>query len=269
MTLRVLVACPGMHPREGGPPRVVYGSVVALTKKGVTVEIVTTGLPDEDFETWTAWPELAELVVKMHIFPRRGFKRLGRSPALRRFVLANVDQFDLLHVHCVWEAAPADAAAVFRAAGKATLVSPHGMLDRWQMSQSTLKKRAALLFLGTGKMLKGADALLYGTMDEAQEAAQMKLPGAVVTMPNGVSPISVGSLAGARRAILKRFPELRGWGRTVFSLAACIPKRVTATLSSSDKLATTQILYRPGTIMDARIPRRRPVAMFGLNDIEI
>lgn len=212
---RVLLVCPAMHPRNGGPPRVVNGSAIALAKQGVLVEIATTESADSIAATHEAWPDLVKHGVKMHIFPRAAPQRLGRSPALNRMVADNLERFDLLHVHCVWEKALADAAALFRAARKPVFVSPHGMLDRWQMAQSTLIKQIALRFFGTGAMLKGADALLFGTQDEADEARPLNLPGPVVRMPNGVSPVDLGDPAAAREAILQRFPTLRRWKRTV------------------------------------------------------
>jgi glycosyltransferase involved in cell wall biosynthesis len=212
---RVLFVCPSMHPRNGGPPRVVNGSAIALAKQGIPVEIATTEPADSVAATHEAWPGLVEHGVKMHIFPRAGPQRLGRSPALSRMIADNIERFDLLHVHCVWEKALADAAALFRSARKPVFVSPHGMLDQWQMAQSTLVKQIALRLFGTGAMLKGADALLFGTQDEADEARPLNLPGPVVRMPNGVSPVDLGNPAAARAAILQRFPTLRAWKRIV------------------------------------------------------
>lgn len=225
MAKRILLVCPGMHPRDGGPPRVVYGSAAALARAGCKVEIVTMGDPQDEAATREAWADLAEAGVAMTIFPRNFLFQLGRSAALVDFMKCNVARFDLLHIHCVWESALADSAAIFRRAGKPVLVSPHGMLDRWQLRQSAFKKRIARVFFGTGAMLSRADALLYGSQEEADEAAHLGLPGRVALMPNGASPLEIADPKGAREALHAKFPRLREWRRTVLFFSRLHPKK--------------------------------------------
>ena len=132
MTPRVRIVTPTMDFRFGGPPRVVNGSAVALARAGCEVEIATMGDAGEVDALRAAWPEMVQQ-VPLHVFPR-GFPRLiGRSRGLSEFVKANLDRFDVLHVHCVWETGLADAARIFRRAGKPVLVSAHGMLVRWEL----------------------------------------------------------------------------------------------------------------------------------------
>ena len=204
-----------MHIREGGPPRVVDGSSVALVQAGCEVEVATMGDPGEADVTRGAWPEMAKWQIPVHIFSRGFPRQIGRSRALNEFVKSNVDRFDLLHVHCVWETGLADAAAIFRKAGKPVLVSPHGMLDLWQLRQSRVKKRIARMFFGTGALLKHADAVLYGTQDESDEASVLRLGGRVVVIPNGASQFHIADESAAREAVLEKFPVLRDWKRTI------------------------------------------------------
>lgn len=215
MAMRVLIVLPTMHFRNGGPPRVVNGSSVALARAGCEVEVATMDEAGEADVIRGAWPEMAELQIPVHIFPR-GFPRLiGRSRGLSEFVKSNLDHFDLLHVHCVWETGLADAAKIFRKAGKPVLVSPHGMLVRWELRQSRVKKRIARMFFGTGAMLNHSDAVLYGTQEEADEASALRLASRVVLMPNGATPLFIADAAAARRAVLEQFPALRDWKRTI------------------------------------------------------
>lgn len=225
VTMRVLLLCPGMHPRDGGPPRTVSGSALALARAGVAVEIATIGHPKEDAETRERWSELHAAGVPIHIFPRDVPRVIGRSGALKRFLRNEAHRFDLLHVHCIWETALADGAAIFRHRGKPTLVSTHGMLDRWQMRRSALKKALAMRFLGTGAMLHRADAVLYGTDEEAGEAEPLALASPVVIMPNGVEPWSASAHEGAGDGLLARFPNMRDWKRTVLFFSRLHPKK--------------------------------------------
>jgi glycosyltransferase involved in cell wall biosynthesis len=222
--MRILLLCPGMHPRDGGPPRTVSGSAMALKRAGIAVEIATIGRPEDEVETRARWSALSDAGVPIHIFPRDFPYVIGRSDALKRFLRKEASRFDLLHVHCVWETALADGAAIFRRRGKPTMVSAHGMLDRWQMQRSALKKALAMRFLGTGAMLDGADGVLYGTQEEAGEAEPLALASRVVIMPNGVEPWLAGS-EGAGDQILIRFPAVRGWKRTILFFSRMHPKK--------------------------------------------
>ncbi len=215
VTLRVLLLCPSMHPRVGGPPRVVHGSALALARAGVAVDIATVGLSDEDAETRAHWSDMTAAGVALHIFPADFPRVIGSSQALRRFLRQEGERFDLVHIHCIWEKSLADGAAAFRRMGKPVLVSSHGMLDRWQLQRSRLKKALGRRFLGTGAMLGNADAMLYGTQEEAAEAAPLALSGRVVVMPNGVEPVTGSGSDAARERFLNRVPEIRTWRRTV------------------------------------------------------
>lgn len=214
-----------MHPREGGPPRVVNGSALALARAGVAVEIATIGQPEEDAETHAHWSGLAAAGIPLHIHKRDFPQVIGRSAALNRFLRDEGDRFDLIHVHCVWETCLADGAAIFRRRGKPSLISAHGMLDRWQLQRSALKKALAQRFLGTGALLRKANALIYGTQDEADEAAPLALPGRAVVIANGVDPDGADPTGEDRERFLARVPEIRGWRRTVLFFSRLHPKK--------------------------------------------
>ncbi|MCB0484569.1 MAG: glycosyltransferase [Flavobacteriaceae bacterium] len=215
MAARVLIVTPTMDFRFGGPPRVVNGSAVALARAGCEVEVATMGDTGEAEEIRAAWPEMAEQQVPLHIFAR-GFPRLiGRSRGLTEFVRSNLDRFDLLHVHCIWETGLADAARIFRKAGKPVVVSPHGMLVRWELRQSRIKKRIARMFFGTGALLNRSDAVLFGTQEEADEASPLRLGGQVLLMPNGATPLHIVDASAARESVRDKFPAIREWERTV------------------------------------------------------
>ena len=215
MTVRVLIVTPTMDFRWGGPPRVVAGSSVALARAGCQVEVATTGNAGEVDVLREAWPEIAELQIPVHVFPRGFPRKIGRSRELREFVKSNLDRFDLLHVHCVWETALADAATIFRTAGKPVLVSAHGMLVPGWLRHSRVKKRIARMFFGTGAMLNRADVMLYGTQEEADLCSALRLAGRAELMPNGVTPLHIDDASAAREAVLAKFPALRDWKRTI------------------------------------------------------
>lgn len=215
MTMRILIVTGKMDSRYGGPPRVVNGSSVALTRAGCKVEVATMGDVGEADAIRGAWPEMEELQIPIHIFPRGFPQQIGRSRGLSQFVKSNLDRFDLLHVHYIWETGLADAARVFRRAGKPVILSSHGMLERWELRQSRVKKWIAWNCFGTGSMLSHADAVLYGTQEEADESSALQLPGRVALIPNGVTPLAFADASSARESVFNTFPAMRDWTRTV------------------------------------------------------
>lgn len=221
----VLVVIGSMHPNAGGPPRVVAGSAVALKRAGIDVEIAAIGAVADYDVILRAWPELAECGIPVHLYQATGPRSLGLSIGLRRFANQQARRFNAVHIHGVWEMALGDVAQAARKAGKPTLISPHGMLDRWQMKQSRWKKRLALVMLRTGPMLQQADAILYGTFDEAKQADGLRLPGRVMAMPNGVDPIQLPAREAVIADVTKRWPQVANWSRTVLFFSRLHPKK--------------------------------------------
>ena len=185
--LKILMLTGSMDALAGGPPRVIAGSAVALARRGHRVDVV--GLCDPDITAkmvFSSFPDLREDGISLELFPRTGPHILGRSRAMSAALQTRILNYDAVHVHGIWEQSLAESCAMARRAGVATFVSAHGMLDSWSMNQSWLKKQLALRFLGTGAMLVGANAIVYGTEDEMRES-QPSAPGSVgVVVPNGI-----------------------------------------------------------------------------------
>jgi glycosyltransferase involved in cell wall biosynthesis len=67
---------------------------------------------------------------------------------------------EVLHLHGPWATPNVQMGAVAREVGCAYVVSPHGMLDDWCMSQGALKKKLHLAIVGR-RMLDGARAVHF------------------------------------------------------------------------------------------------------------
>src|ERR1700736_3062512 len=147
--MRVLEVVVEMHPRVGGPPRVVVGHALQLKTRGIDVEITCLARRGEEHEVRDAWPELKSAGVPLHVFDYSAPEAIGRSAELEVFVGRRLADFDVMHAHGVWEHSLAAAAHPFFAAGKPYVISPHGMLDRWSRQRSAWKKWLVRQFLGT------------------------------------------------------------------------------------------------------------------------
>ena len=224
--MRVLEVVREMHPRYGGPPRVVIGHVVQLKKRGIDVEIACMARKGEEAEIRSSWPELNSGHIPLHIFEYTTPEAIGRSASLEAFIERHVREFDVMHVHGIWEYSLAAAARSFQAAGQPYIISSHGMLDRWSMRQSAGKKWLARKFLGIDQFLRGADAIVFGTRDEAHEADDLKLPARQYIIPNGIEPALFERQRGVDiDGLYARFPAIAAWETVILFYSRLHPKK--------------------------------------------
>lgn len=129
--MKVLHVTSGIDPKSGGPTRSVKGLCRALSQSGVDVTL---------------------LVLK----GEHEFDNPCGVTVIRRQV-PDLAQFDLVHLHGLWNPGLHGVARACRKKGIPYVVSPRGMLDPWALSVKKWKKWLAL-FLYQRRDLKGAAA---------------------------------------------------------------------------------------------------------------
>lgn len=82
---------------------------------------------------------------------------------------ALIAEADVVHIHGVWIPAFAQIARIARQADTPYVLTTHGMLDDWCMSQRSLKKRAYLALAGR-RLLDGAATVICSSDDELAQA---------------------------------------------------------------------------------------------------
>ena len=102
------------------------------------------------------------------------------------------------------------AHAAATAAGKPFVLTPHGMLDPWAMSQRWWKKRAAMV-LGYRRMLNNAAFLHFLNADECTLTTRLHLTSPSRILPNGIFLQELDPLPekGALRATHSEFAKSR------------------------------------------------------------
>jgi glycosyltransferase involved in cell wall biosynthesis len=103
----------------------------------------------------------------------------------KQILAHSIPQFDLIHLHGVWDPLVQAAGTIARRVGKPYVLTPHGMLDPWAMRQKWWKKRAALV-LGYRTLLNGAAFLHYLNSDELALAAPLHLKAPSRVIANGI-----------------------------------------------------------------------------------
>ncbi len=127
-----------------------------------------------------------------------------RDRSLRERFHRLVKSVDGIHIHGLWEQSTAIAAPTARAHRKPYIISAHGMLEKWALSNKRLKKQIyAALFERAN--VRGAAFLHALTPAEAKDYRRFGATGPIAIIPNGVTiPTSVDS-----DLFLSQFPALK------------------------------------------------------------
>ena len=124
--------------------------------------------------------------VRVHIFPSIGRlnRRLFRSPALTSWLREHIHEFDVLDVQGVWSFVGKDASEVFAAAKKPYVLTPHGMMTRYDWQKSMLYRKLFFGF-GFGKVWREADAVRFLSTGE-RDTSYYPPVGRSVIVPNTI-----------------------------------------------------------------------------------
>lgn len=117
--------------------------------------------------------------------PSKIDRKLYRSRELVAWLASHAQEFDLVDIQGVWALVNIDVARVARKAGVPYIVTPHGMMTKWDWSKRKQFKRA-LFRLGAAKMLNRAWRVRYLSAGELENSyKRVKTPPVVI--PNAVS----------------------------------------------------------------------------------
>ena len=153
--MRILHVIPSVSDRSGGPATAIVPMCRALMHQGIEVLLLSTtdGLPEtRDVAEYKGVPAI--------FFPPQLGASFKYSRPLATWLSSNVRNFDLAHIHAVFNHSSVSAAQACRKAGVPYIIRPLGTLDPWSMTQKPLRKR--LFWQLSGKaMLRGAAAVHY------------------------------------------------------------------------------------------------------------
>lgn len=155
--MRVLHVIPSVSERSGGPATAIVSMCRALQEQGVEVLLATTS---HGF-TRTYTDQIVDYKgVAARFFPAQVGASFKYSRPLTAWLKTSVRDFDLVHIHAVFNHASVAAASVCRKAGVPYVVRPLGTLDPWSMKQKAGRKKIFWSLVGK-KMLRGSAAVHY------------------------------------------------------------------------------------------------------------
>ena len=189
--MKVLHVIPSISPLRGGPSVAALEMTAALRQMGVDARILSTddhgsgSLSDLPIGQWTDVEGVPVLLFRRWAAPVAAVRDFAFSPGLSRWLHANGQQFDLLHVHALFSYPSTGAMAYARSAGIPYVVSTIGQLCVWSLQQGSRRKRLYLRLLERAN-LEGAAALHFTTTAEQDEARQLGLTAPSLVLPLGV-----------------------------------------------------------------------------------
>jgi len=179
--MRVLHVISGLDAPVGGPAVALWGLSEAQARQGLDVSIAASWVPGTDL---AVADRLGGRGVKVHtVGPCRDF--LCWSAQIRPFLRKLVPQFDILHIHGVWEEIHHQACRAAQKSGVPYIIRPCGMLDEWSYGNRIWSKRVYML-VRMRRNLDRAAAMHYLSEAESDSVARLNLRPQAIVEPNGI-----------------------------------------------------------------------------------
>ena len=203
--MKVLHVIPAVAKRYGGPSVAVFGMCRALERVGIETRIATT---DADGSGRLDVPHGSPVCydgVAAVFFPREWSESFKYSGALARWLSAAVGEYDVVHVHSVFNHSSLAAARASRRMGIPFVIRPLGTLDPWSMGRKGVRKRL-LWSLYARRILTAAAAFHYTSEEERRRTETSLGLARGVVVPLGVdvpdatahpTPARLGGVLGA------------------------------------------------------------------------
>ena len=197
--MKLLHVIPDLAPAAGGPVTAVRGMAFAQAALGHSVIIATS---DYSLEKAPYLDNVKVVSFRCSFSPWRLSFQLGSAlPAL-------VGDSDMVHIHTMWEYPTWAAANSCRKLGKPYILRPCGMLDKWSLAQSALKKKVYLRLLAA-TFIHHAAAIHYTSEGERTHALSSGNNQKDFVCPIGL-PQSAYINFPQPQAFFKKFPEMKG-----------------------------------------------------------
>lgn len=194
--MKILHAISSISPTSGGPAMALASLARAQRQAGMSPVIAFTWVDQPAAERVQ---ELASEGIEIHgLGPCRD--PLSRHSNLVPWIEALVQSADVVHIHALWESIQYHAAAAASRRAVPYLISPHGMLDRWNMSNGWLKKRLYMRFR-VNRLLRRSTGIHFATLQEQAWTIDAPLPSRQIIEPFGIDFAEFDNLppAGAFR----------------------------------------------------------------------
>ena len=265
--LKVLHVIPCYLPahRYGGPVQSVHGLGKSLVRHGVDVTVFTTNIDGPGNLDVPLERETNLDGVRVWYFPVGCPRSWARAPRLTAALAQRVQEFDLVHMHGLFQHSTLVASRASRRSGVPYVLSPRGMLDPYAIRAKGAVKKRLYLALFERKNLKDAAVLHFTSAEEERLAASMGIGTRGFVVSNGLDLAAFPDAPGGDldRAIapntilfLSRINRKKGLDLLIPAFAHVVAARpdtrlVLAGPNNDGYLSTVQALIRHHGLQDS------------------
>lgn len=213
--MRILHSISSMNPSDGGPPMALSRLAGAQAELGakVTIAAIDPNLSESSMQLAYQHVQGFESVT-LQSLPSQGLiDRIWAYQAGQQLE-ALIKQHDVLHIHGIWRPHLLQAALIAQHHGKPYVVSPHGMLSIWSLSQKRTKKKLALWWKWR-RVLDEAAFVHVLNHDEAEAVQRVCQPRSLVREPNGISEAEI-TRSCDQQTVWQRYPYLHNEHYIIF-----------------------------------------------------
>ena len=189
--MRILHVIDSLDPKFGGPPAVALRLASSQRSQGDAVSILTHHeSSDASKRIDTSFLTISGIDAVSIIKVPRSAGKLGKAldRGTRDYILDHHNDYDVIHLHNVWDPAVRAGMVGAKAAKIPYVVTPHGSLDPWPMNQTlpkAIKKRLALR-LQMRSLINGSLFVHALNACEQRGIELLKLRTNFEVIPNGV-----------------------------------------------------------------------------------
>jgi glycosyltransferase involved in cell wall biosynthesis len=230
--VKILIVIDGMHPTEGGPPRVVVNSAMALSKLGADVTVLTTVRNGEEEDIKSYWSILSDNSIRLLFLSKPNLRDVAFSKNYEDGIRPIVKESDVVHIHSFWSPITWFTAKVSKLLGRPYFISVHGVLDKRAFKNSHIKyakKKLSLKYFDAIRLLDCASGVIFGSVSEANESLLPSKRMKVLFLPNGVKLPNdryADECYEDRVEILKKaIPAVSKWKRTILYFSRIHPQK--------------------------------------------
>ena len=185
--MRVLHVSPYFAPAfcYGGPPRTILGLCQAERRLGMEVTVfTTTAAGDASLPPSVEEPADYE-GLPVFRFPLGVAGRFFHAPQLPSAITRRAHDFDLVHIHCLWNLTEWSAAYACRAAGLPYVISTRGMLLGASRRHRSWRKKIFYPIVES-RVLRRSKFLHVTSAEEEAAIRRLGIQRKVIELPNGV-----------------------------------------------------------------------------------
>lgn len=181
--MRVCHVISGIDIDNGGPPVALGGLAAAQVRIGMQVSVLSSyRFADKSFAVAEDWKRNG-VVVRL-VGPAK--EPMSRHPGLRPAADQMAQTHDIFHIHSMWESIQHHACRAAYANRTPYVYRPSGMLDPWNMTHGTLKKKLYLA-LRARTNLNRAAAIHFTSSIERDWVARLNLRPPTIVEPLGMN----------------------------------------------------------------------------------